>query len=362
MPKLDQEQLDFILESAILAPSADNQHRILIRTDGETIQIRYTEELPPQGGYKRVLALLSLGAVVENLSIAASRFGVSSQTTLLPDTAQPGLNIQICLQSGQAAVDPLWQTIPLRHTNRQVRFRGPKLTYIERSELDNAISAHPESQLSWLDEPAQRKQALSLMRRAETERYRNRTLHKELFSAIRFDVGWHATCAEGLPPGALAVELPMRPLFALLRHWPVMRLAKLFGVHYILGLRACDLPCRLAPNLGLLSVKNSDNQSFFDAGRAFERFWLTLTQQGRVLQPMPASALYALDGTSPEGIPKELQHMLKQGYEVLSPRRIPLIMFRIGFASPVSIVTARHLAEHYLEKSKAKGSNATSAE
>ena len=354
MPKLDQKLLDCILESAIQAPSADNQHRIRFRIDGDTIRIRYTEALPTQGGYKRVLALLSLGAVVENLTIAASRFGMGAHTTLLPEPPPSGLAIQIRLQPGHVPIDPLWQAIPLRHTNRYIRFRGPKMTPTEHDELDAAVRVYPNSQLHWLDEPKQRKHALHLMRRAETERFHNRILHQELFSAIRFDRGWNATCPEGLPPGALAVEPPMRPLFALLRHWPVMRLANLLGAHYMLGLRACDLPCRLAPHLGLLAVKNADNQSVFDTGRSFQRLWLALTTQGRVLQPMPASALYALGGNSrSEGISTELQNMLRQGWDYHLKDGIPLIIFRIGFADSLPVVAARHPAGTYLEDSHA---------
>ncbi len=350
MTQLDQEQRNFILQSAIQAPSADNHHRIRFQVDADTIHIRYTEELLPQGGYKRVLALLSLGAVVENLSIAASRFGLGAQTTLLADPIQPRLAIQIRLQPAQAAADPLWQVIPLRHTNRQVRYRGPKLSAIERSDLDSAVGAYPSSQLIWLDDPAQRKQVLRLMRRAETARYRNPILHQEFFSAIRFDVGWHASCTEGLPPGALAVEPPLRPLFKLLRHWPVMRWANLlFGADHIMGLRVSDLPCRLAPNLGLLAVKNTDHPTVFDTGRAFQRLWLTLTNQGRVLQPMPASALYALEGVQAEDIPIKLQQDLAQGWKSSLGANIPLILFRVGVARPGKIMAGRPQPEFFLD-------------
>lgn len=350
MDKLDQEQTSFILESAILAPSADNQHRICFELADDTLRVRYTEaELPPQGGYKRVLALLSLGAMSENLIIAASRFSMGAETVLLPDPTQPDLIMQIRLQPDQVAVDPLWQAIPLRHTNRQVRFRGPKMTDAERGELDAAARAYPACQLVWLDEPVRRKQALRLMRRAETERFHNRLLHEELFSAIRFDVGWRTACPEGLPPGALGVEPPLRVFFALLRHWPVMRLANLLGAHHMLGWRSCDLPCRLAPHLGLLAVKNTDTQSVFDAGRSFQRVWLAATRQGRVLQPMPASALYALDGARAEGIPAELQHDLAEGWKASLDGAIPLILFRMGVAKPSSIVTGRRGVGDYLE-------------
>lgn len=349
MDSFDQDTIRFILESAVMAPSADNHHRIRFQVDKDTILVRHTEgELPPQGGYKRVLALLSLGALVENLTIAASRFGISAKTTLLQDPAHPDLVLQILLQAQQAESDSLWQFIPLRHTNRHVFFRGPKMAEAEQNQLGEAANQFPACQLVWLDEPVRRRQALRLMRRAETERFHNRTLHKELFSAIRFDVGWHRSCQEGMPPGALGVEPLLRPFFVLLRHWPVMRLANFFGAHRVLGWRACDLPCRLAPNLGLLAVRNLDSQAIFDTGRIFQRVWLSITRQGRVLQPMPASALFALDKAYTEGIPANLQQSLAEGWKAALGGHIPLMLFRIGFAQPSPIVTGRKEIRDYL--------------
>lgn len=274
---------------------------------------------------------------------------MQAETVLFPDSTQPDWIMQIRLHPDQAVVDPLWQVIPLRHTNRQIRFRGSNMTAAERSELDAAAHIYPACQLVWLDQPAQRKQALRLMHRAETERFHNRLLHEELFSAIRFDVGWHTTCPEGLPPGALGVEPPLRVFFTLLRHWPIMRIANLLGAHLMLGWRSCDLPCRLAPHLGLLAVKNTDSQSVFDTGRSFQRLWLAATSQGRVLQPMPASALYALDGARAEGIPAELQHDLAEGWKVGLAGAIPLMLFRMGSAKPSTIVAGRREVSNYLD-------------
>ena len=117
----------------------------------------------------------------------------------------------------------------------------------------------------------------------------------------------------------------------------------------MLGWRACDLPCRLAPHLGLLAEKNTESQSVFDTGRSFQRLWLATTCQGRVLQPMPASALFALDGARDEGIPADLQHDLAEGWKDGLDGVIPMMLFRIGFAQPPSIVAERRGLDDYLD-------------
>lgn len=342
MDKLEQHQLDFILKSAIQAPSADNQHKISFEVVGNIIRVHYVgADFPPQGGYKWTLALLSLGAVLENFALAASRFGFQTEATLLPSPEQSNWIMQIYLQPNQAINDPLWEIIPLRHTNRRIHFHGPRMTDTERMELHKIMHAFPACELVWLDAPTLRKQALHLMRRAETERFHNHLLHKELFSAIRFDLGWRATSSEGLPPGALGIEVALRGFFSLMRHWPIMWLTNFLGMHYLLGFRSCYLPCRLAPHLGLLAVKNFDSQSILLAGRAFQRLWLTITKQGYVLQPMPASGLYALEGAINEGIPHALQLELSNGWQNILHGNCPLMLFRMGKAMPHPIVSDR---------------------
>ncbi len=350
MEVVNQDTLRYILQSAVLAPSADNQHRVRFKIGRNAIRVLYTEaSLPPPGGYKRALVLMSLGALVENLAIAASRFGIRADVVLNPDANQPDYLVEVRMQPDMAAADTLWQSIPLRHTNRRVLFRGPLMSQSDRGEMDAAVQGFTSGRLIWLDEPTLRRRALRLMRRAETERFHTRLLHDELFSAIRFEAGWRRSCPEGLSPGALGVEPLLRPAFALLRHWPVMRAVNLLGAHYMLGWRACDLPCRLAPHLGLLTVKNPDDPSVLDAGRAFQRVWLAATRQGRVLQPMPAAALFALGGAGDEGVPPNLQRSLADGWQSILGEGLPLMLFRIGFAKHLAVAAGRPEIDAYLD-------------
>ena len=348
----EDAELRAILESALLAPSADNCHPLRFMAVNGVLRAHHTgTELPPLGGYKRALLLLSLGALAENLTIAASRFGLKANTTFFPPHAPDDCLLQVSFVQADTQGDPLDAAIPLRHTNRRVFFRGPPLDERERGELDAAVTGFPGCEFSWLDTPALRSRAISIMRLAEEERFRCRVLHQELFATIRFDVGWHRTCDEGLPPGALGVERPLRPFFAMMRYWPVMRAFNLLGAHRLLGWRASGLPARLAPNLGMIAVKNPDDLSICVAGRAFQRLWLTVTKQGRVLQPLPASVLFAFNGAVQEGIPINLQKRLRQGWQELFPRINPIMLFRIGLAADLAVATGRKPLTAYIVES-----------
>lgn len=343
------EQLRFILESCILAPSADNHHCFRLEVENRGVNLWYTPGLlPPEGGYRRALILLSLGAVFENLSVAANRYGFNAAPIMFPRKDKPNLIFRAIWEYHAKDCQPLWEEISHRHTNRDFHYSGPGLSEEVRNCLEYSTDQFTGCKLTWLDEPRYRRSALRLIRLAEGERYHNKLLHKELFGAIRFDVGWRKSCNEGLPPGALAIETPLQLGFSLLRYWWIMRIVNLMGGYRLIAWRAADLPCRLAPHLAVISGDRIDDPTVFRAGQALQRIWLEITAMGMVLQPMPASALYALEGSRQEGIPAYIQQNLQKAWNAQLKGRVPLMIFRLGRSARNTITTERKPLEDYL--------------
>ena len=336
-----------ILQAALLAPSADNHHRLRFEPTAEGVLV-WTEpgRLAGLTGYKRTLDLISLGAVIENIVLRASAHNLTATVEILP-VDQPDLIARIQLQSTSSAPDLFHAAIPLRHTNRRF-FKGPPQSDANLQLISAAVGQVPGCKLDWLDSADRRSKALRLIRMAEGERFRNQILHTELFESIRFDLGWKQTCAEALPPGALEVEAPLRVFFQLMRHWPIMRSLNVIGTYKQLAWRAGDLPCRLSPHLGVITAPSLADHDQIAAGRAFQRAWLVIAQLGLAMQPMPASVLYAQAEATDQGIPPDLQTRLSAGWAELQPGRTPLMVFRMGHAKPPSLVSGRHPLEHYL--------------
>ena len=337
-----------ILQAAVLAPSADNHHRLRFEPTAKGLMIwSPAGRLANLTGYKRTLDLLSLGAVIENIVVRAGIHHLSTQIELFP-AGQADRVARITLQPAACAPDPLAAAIPLRHSNRRF-FKGPPANDQTQQRIAEAAGQIPGCRLDWLDGADLRAKVLPLIRIAEGERFRNPALHAEMFENIRFDVGWRRSCEEALPPGSLEVEPPLRVIFRLMRHWPFMRILNLVGAYRQLGWRAGDLPCRLAPHIGVISAMSLADCDQIDAGRAFERAWLSITQYGLAMQALPASTLYAQSGALDQGIPSALQARLRAGWEQLLPTRTPLMLFRMGHARAPSQVAGRFPAEHYLK-------------
>ena len=336
-----------IADSGIKAPSADNQHVFRLELTDSTIRLWPSDEFDATiDPLRRTLGLISVGAVVENMQLRANELGLACAVKWLDTNAKcpfAELNFNALPNT---TTDELAKAIPNRHTNRRM-YRGPKLNEDQTRQLNDAAVSVKGVQLIWLDGAA-RRTALGLIWRAESERFLRQRLHQDLFCSIRFDLPWDATAERALPPGALEIEAPMRPLFKALRNWRLMRPLTWLGIHHLIGLRAGLLPCWQAPTLGLLVTSLTLDQGAIAAGAALERVWLRATLLELAMQPLAASAMLLLQSDLDEGASAKLRSTLKSGWQTIAPGSSPMMLFRMGHAAKPAIRTAREPVNNYL--------------
>lgn len=344
--KATSDQLRAIAHSGVLAPSADNHHVFRIEFLDSVIRLWPTPEFAScTDPLRRVLGLISLGAVVENMQLRAGELGLLAHTGWSLGTGQGAL-ATLDFDAGAARGDDLAAAIPHRHTNRRM-YRGPLLSISESDQLAAAVAPVDGVRLLWLTGAARRR-ALNLIWRAESERFLRRRLHEDLFASIRFDLDWHEGAQQAIPPGALEVEPPLRPMFKALRHWALMWPLTWLGVHRLLGLRAGLLPCWQAPALGLLTTSLPLDEGAAAVGAALERLWLRATQLNLALQPVAGSVVLPLQSAVEDGVSEGLRAALDAGWRAIAPNELPLMLFRIGRAARPIVTAGRRLLEDYL--------------
>ncbi len=344
---LTYDQLLEIARSGVQAPSADNQHVFRIEVGEASLRLWPTVEFRDcRENHRRVLGLMSLGAVVENMRLRAGDLGFAAGTRWsLNDRSGP--IVQMDFQPAPTvSTEALAAAIPNRHTNRRM-YRGPGPADSDVALLNKAVQSIEGAQLLWLTGSA-RRLALGLIWRAESERFLRQRLHQELFSSIRFDLSWNESADRALPPGALEVEPPMRPLFKALRHWGLMQPLTWLGAHRLLGLRAGWLPCWQAPALGLLTTTLPTEPGAIAAGTAFQRLWLQATLLDLALQPMAAAAVLPLQTSADQGASDGLRSSLATGWQSIAPGLTPLMLFRLGRASRPAVTSGRRPLDDYL--------------
>ena len=347
------EHLRNILGSGVCAPSAENKHQFQFQFDDESVSLVATDTASwVAQPHRRMLALLSFGAVVENVALRSAELGYALRVDWLPKPGRPDFVAVLRWSAAEpdAPADPLCHAIEARHTNRRFYRRTP-LSAGLLAELADAAQGVPGTRLLWLGGPVDRSTALRAIRLAETERFKRRGLHQELFGSVRFDVGWAQATEEWLSPGALEVELPMRPAFALLRDWAVMRAGAWLGLPAALGFRAGYLPCALAPHLGLIvSAGAPGDLTDLHAGRAFQRVWLTAAAHGLALQPFASPTALARQVPGGEWVSAGVKARLNQLLLSLVPDGAsrPCMFFRLGLAAPPTLVAGRLPLHHHV--------------
>lgn len=345
-----------VLQAGLLAPSAENKHYLSFRiVDGETVEL-FSTDTPTwnEQRHRKLLAMVAYGAVVENMSLKAGQLGHELEVEWLSSASQPDLMAVLRLRPTLAEADPLAEWMARRHTNRRFFDRKPvSATSLKR--LSVAADGVEGARLVWMDAPELRSTALRAIRLAETERFKRRKLHAEMFTSIRFEAGWKGTLDEWLPPSTLEVEPPMRGGFAGLRHWPLMRLASLTGAHHGLGFRSGYLPAALAPHLGAIAVSSSDtaleaDQHGFAAGRALQRVWIAAAAEGLAFQVYAAPVALSHQASGNGWVSARAQLQLAEWLKRLmpSPDLEPFMFFRLGSAKAPTQVTGRKPLEHYL--------------
>jgi hypothetical protein len=334
-----------IVEAAVLAPSADNHHPFQLTRSRGCIFLTGDRAYAKAAFHRKVLSLISFGAVTENICIRAAALGYAANVTWLPDAEDPLVIARIVLASGAVRNEVLDAAIHRRHTNRQLFFSGPPLSDLELEQFHGAMASLDGACLKFLDSRADRSRLLRLLRRAEATRFNVQSLHQELFASIRFDVGWHASAEEGLPPAVLGVEPGLRWAFEQLARWPVARALSRVGLHHALGFRAADLPCRVAPHCGVLCTTGPLELGALLVGTALERVWLMAESRGLAFQPFAGPGLLALEAY--EDVPAAVRELLQAGWRALVAGT-PLMVFRLGRARAPRVRTGRLPARHYV--------------
>lgn len=329
-------EVERLLEAAVAAPSADNDHAWRLAVRGAELQFHLPHaQAMPQTRWR--LNLVSLGAVGESMRLRASELGLSLEWQ--PQPAQRELPLILRARRTGPGVDPLAAELPRRHSNRALAYRGPRMDAAAQALLDGQARQVETAWVQWLDQPELRRAACALVGRAETLRFSVRELHEEMFEAVRFDAGWSASCPTGLPPGSLGVGWHERLFFQSMRRWGFQRVMNALGAHHLLGQRSAGLPARLAPHLCAIGATGEVDAAALQAGRLLQRVWCQASALGLAAQVLAAAPTYALPGAT--AVPAKLQQDLAARWRALCPPGQPYVLLRLGRAAAPAVRTGR---------------------
>ena len=313
-----QQQREFLLRYAILAPSGHNTQPWAFRVVDEGIEVYadYSRRLPIADPKDRELTM-SVGAAIANLRVAAAHFGFASDVLISPEGDRDRPVALVTLEE-TCNPDPelmsLFNAITKRHTNR-VPFEARE---IEPEVLNRVCELVDGCEMARFVLPHERLQAAELIEEADRRLLASPQWRQELAEWVRSN---DTSAADGMCGDAFGIPGPISAFAP----WMI----RSFDVGDARGKEDRELARNAA---GLIVItSNDDRASLLRAGEALERLLLGLTSLG--LQ-------YAFLN-QPIQVP-ELRHEL---WKLVRTPKAPQLLLRIGYAVSARRAAPRRRAE-----------------
>lgn len=295
-------QIEHILDLARWAPSGDNSQPWRFSIAGDD---RLIVDVNVEGQKHNVYdyangqpTLLSGGFLLETMRIAATRFGRTMQWTYLGnDNGSDGdthHKIEVTLRHSDAIrEDPLCPFIPIRSVDR-TPYRTRPLTAEQKELLNSAIGG--ELEVRWYETRNERLRTARLNARATDIRLRLR----EAYEVHRRIIDWeHKFSRGGVPSAAIGLD----PMTLKSMRWAMASWNRIKLMNRMAGTTVPQVQLDLVPGVKCAAhftihrrqatALGEEPVALLQAGQALQRFWLTATQLGLVMQPALAPLCFA---------------------------------------------------------------------
>lgn len=290
----NDERLAAILDQARWAPSGDNEQpwRFEVAGDDRVVVHGYDTRSTCVYDLDGTSSQIAIGALIETMAIAASRFGLSIEAVRRASSAEiePVIDVRFVFDDAVVA-DPLAGSIERRSVQRRP-LRTRPLTSTQRAAMEAAVG--DAYRIVWIEGAA----GLRHMAKLLFTSARLRLTMPEAYLVHRDAIEWAATFSDDRVPEA-AVGLD--PVAARLMRWAMQSWGRVqFLNRYLAGTWMPRLQLDVKPALLcaahfalVAKTAPSSVDDFIAAGRATQRLWLTATSLDLQMQPEMTPLIFA---------------------------------------------------------------------
>lgn len=344
--------IEAILQLAVHAPSGDNSQPWRFEVTDSLVDIHNLPEKDnPVLNYRQRGSYIAHGALVENIVLAAGKFGCAAEVLPFPTPANEAHTARISLKQAEVQRSPLVDCILRRHTNRRP-YRADSLSKEQLSSLIDSVrdlSISGEVTFAFTQEADSKRALAECASSIEQVILESEHLHGLLFKDVVWSQKEESKRRSGMFIKTMELAPPQRLAFRMASSWTVMQILNGLGLSRMIARQDARLYATGA-GIGVLLVRESaDSKDFLVAGRAMQRIWLTATQLGLHLQPLAALVFAAMTlenggddqfSSKHADIIRANDRAIRDTLE-LGPDQHVAMMFRLGQSAPPSAVCSR---------------------
>lgn len=286
--------VDQILEMARWAPSGDNTQpwRFEVVDDSHVVVHGFDTREQCVYDLDGRPSQMSIGALIETMAIAASAHGLSLQVHRRPDPPETRPTFDLHLAPVDAlSKDPLFDVITRRSVQRRPLSTAP-VSPAHRAELERSVG--DDVAVRWVDGFSGRQAVAMLLFRSA----KLRLVTPEAYRVHRDVIEWNARFSvDRVPDQALGVDRAMLGMMRYAMHsWERVRFFNRFlAGTWLPRIRMDFVPALACASHFLLEARRPPTSidDHVRAGRAVQRFWLTATRLGLMMQPELTALIFA---------------------------------------------------------------------
>jgi molybdopterin/thiamine biosynthesis adenylyltransferase len=343
------EIMKYIIMAGIQAPSGDNAQPWKFAYDRNEVILTLNRDTDHSFfNVNQMASVISCGAVIENMKLVASKFGLKTDITYSPDTEDKIAVLRFTKKDGfkkDELADFIWK----RQTNRKLFKAAPVIPGII-DEVKSAIKDIEGTDIHFITSPDKIKDMAKLVSQVDRIRIERKDLHEHLFSMIRFSMDETLEKRDGFYLKNLEAGFDGELFLKATKKWPVMNVANKLGMGRIVA-QAAYKGIVNSSGVGLVTTKGLTRDDYLNGGRALERAWLALTKAGYQFQPMAAVSLFFLrkqlegDKSFSNAHTRMLNKVWLQYKRILSipdiESKAQVMLFRFGQADNIQFGTLR---------------------
>ncbi len=364
--------LEHIIYAASQAPSPENNQPWEFDISQNYLRLNYITSRSLKSDTKHTLNLISLGACLENLRLAALSEGFQTKIKILENIdlkPNPEMSIAVAevyfiaivknFETSFKKENDLMPYLKLRHTDRSSYFRK-KITSQSQRALSGCMGSN--NMLMLVEKDAEIKEISKGIGVLDQLRLENRNFHTEVTKYLRFSSKKAQGSRDGIDTKTLAMPFGGKHFLKMLCNWSVFKFLNYFGIAKLL---AC-MTQRQIVNSGALAIILSRDQSpngIIQSGMDVQRLWITAEKEGLAIQPIGHFPVFKelYIGTSPSLKEKEIAE-IKKAIERIertlqAPKEYSPVMFlRVGYSKKRSNAKNYRYLPSEIIKSPAKES------
>jgi molybdopterin/thiamine biosynthesis adenylyltransferase len=368
VPASAYESARELVRFACMAPSGGNNQPWKWLFDGRILHLHFDTRRAPvdaMGDFRGLASFAALGAAMENLRLAAVRLGIPVRihelvhTELVTSATLPPIaSVELCTAAdGDAppAFHSLADFIEQRRTSRRIGGRQI-LSAAMLADLRQAVESDAGVRLNMISSPQQLSELGEVLGACDRVRFLNRRLHEEMMAEMRFDAAQAARTRDGLDLATLDLSAVDYAGLQMCRSRPALEIVRRLGGGMALKKIGRTI-AESAAAAGLITVPRADPASFYAAGKAMQRAWLTATRHDIAFMPACSPPYFFLRLQFANGDGFDTSERLELQQARIRYGRLfgagdgegGVMLFVLGMGTPTSARSLRRHVEDVLE-------------